>query len=189
MDKITKSGTVLKTRGGEQILIRVLSDGDVVGLQNFHAKLSEQTRSWFFPHKYDEETISRYVERVKNDLDHIFVALFEQEIIGYIFLWNIQEPFPLLGIGITDAYQGLGLGKQMMKILIDDAKATGCAGIELTTALDNDRAFQLYQKMGFQYIRETENIAGDGSVVRERMMFMALVPGASPEKHDFKPPV
>ena len=77
----------------------------------------------------------------------------------------------------------------MMTILIDDAKGTGCAGIELTTALDNDRAYQLYEKMGFQYLRDTDNIAGDGSVVRERMMFLALVPGANPEEHDFKPPV
>ena len=189
MGKITKSGTVLKTRGGEQILIRALSDGDVSALQNFNEKLSEQTRSWFLPHKYDEETISRYVERAKNDIDHIFVALSGQEIIGYVFLWNIQGRFPILGIGITDAYQGQGLGKQIMTILIDDAKAAGCAGIELTTGLDNDRAYQLYEKMGFQYLGDTDNIAGDGCIVRERRMFLALVPGARPEKNDFKRPL
>ena len=189
MDKTTKSETVLKTRGGEQILIRALSDGDVSALQNFHEKLSEQTRSWFFPHKYDEETISRYVERAKGDLDHIFVALAGQEIIGYVFLWGFQERFPVLGIGIADAYQGQGLGKQMMTILIENAKAAGCAGIELTTAFDNDRAYKLYIKMGFQYLRDTDIFAEDGCVMRERMMFLALVPGARPEKHDFKPPV
>ncbi len=184
-----KARAVLNTNRGEQIAIRSLSDGDLSVLQSFNDKLSEQSRAWFLPHKYDEETISRYIERAKNSVDLIYVALAGGEIIGYFFLWNIRERFPVLGIGIIDAYQGQGLGRQMMEMLIDDARTAGCEGIRLTTVIDNERAYQLYRKMGFQYLGDTDNVAGDGRVVRERMMFLPLVPGARLGGHDFRPPV
>ncbi|MEN8229744.1 MAG: GNAT family N-acetyltransferase [Bacteroidota bacterium] len=181
--------TVIKSRNGQPILIRILSDIDVSALQAFNEKLSEQTRSQFLPHQYNEKTILQYCERNRRGVDRIYVAILQNCIIGYFFLWDFKRPFPVLGIGISDTFQGQGLGKEMMNILVEDAKTAGSKGIILTTVLSNEKAFQLYLRMGFQYLGDTDNIAGDGRVVRERMMFLPLIEGEKPDIQDFEPPV
>ena len=62
-------------------------------------------------------------------------------------------------------------------------------GIELTTVLDNNRAFALYQKVGFKYVGDVENVQGEGQVVIERAMFYAINPDAKPTGEPHRPPV
>ncbi len=181
--------TVIESKNGQDIHIRLLSAIDVFTLQNFNDNLSEQTRSQFLPHKYDDRIILKFIERNKKKTDRIYVALVKDVIVGYFFLWEFIKPFPILGIGISDPYQGQGLGKQMIAILIEDAEANGNNGILLTTLLTNEAAFQLYLKMGFKYLGDTDNIAGDGRITRERMMYLPIKEHVAPESHDFKPPV
>jgi len=174
---------------GERIVVRRLGEGDGPALQRFNAGLGKETRSVFLPHAYDDSTVAEYIRRSQTNEDRTYVALSGGEIVGYFFLWEITNPNALLGIGVADAYQNRGLGTEMMRILIEDARALGLQGLELTTVLDNARAFHLYQKMGFQYLRDVDNVAGDGRVVRERMMFLSIAPGAKPSGHEFGPPV
>ncbi len=122
--------------------------------------------------------------------DDLLLGAFDGErMAAYFFLWYFAQRVPLLGIGMLDDYQGRGLGRQMMQLLIDAAKANGNEGIELTTMLDNRNAFALYQQVGFAYYGDVENIDGDGRVVVERGMFYEIKPGA--ERYDGKhaPPV
>ena len=179
---------MLKCRSGEELSVERLGMEHRLALQQFNGSLSEETRSVFLPHAYDDETVTKYAERSFADEDRAYVLLSENDIVGYFFLWEFQSPVPLLGIGLADAYQGQGLGKQMMKTLIEDARSTGRDGIELTTVPENERAFQLYEKSGFQYLDDVKNIAGDGRVVRERRMFLPLKKGASAPAREFKPP-
>ncbi len=179
----------IKSKSGETISIKLLSDSDIFLLEKFNENLLEKTRAQFLPHKYDEKTIRQYVERNKKGLDRIYVAYFQDEIIGYFFLWDFNKKNPVLGIGISDTFQRKGLGKQMIDILVEDAKTAGKEGILLTTVLTNETAFQLYKKIGFQYIGDTDNIAGDGRVVKERIMFFPLIEDAKPVIPNFAPPV
>jgi len=188
--KSTQTNTVIKSKGEENHNIKMLSKSDVLALQKFNENLSAKTRSQFLPHKYDEKTILQFVERNKKGIDLIYVAVSQNKIIGYFFLWNFNKNFPILGIGIADVFQGKGLGKKMMSILIEDAKNAEKEGILLTTVLANEVAFQLYLKMGFEYLGDTDNIAGDGRIVRERMMYLPLKKNsAKPGNHDFEPPI
>ncbi len=188
-NKAPNHRAVIKTKNGQDIPVRVLTDEDVPALQSFNEKLSEHTRSQFLPHSYDTKMVLQYCERNRNEMDRIYVAIHQNSIIGYFFLWDFNRSFPVLGIGIADAYQGQGLGKEMMRILVEDAKTAGSKGIILTTVLSNEKAYQLYLKMGFLYLGDTDNIAGDGRVVRERMMFLPLISGVKPDIQDFAPPV
>lgn len=188
-NKAPNHRAVIKTRNGQDIPVRVLTDEDVPALQSFNEELSEQTRSQFLPHSYETKTVLQYCERNRLDVDRIYVATLQNSIVGYFFLWDFKRPFPVLGIGIADDFQGQGLGKEMMRILVEDAKTAGSKGILLTTVLSNEKAYQLYLKMGFLYLGDTDNVAGDGRVVRERMMFLPLKTGAKPDIQDFEPPV
>ncbi len=175
---------------GETLTVRTLHHGDETRLQHFHDSLSPQSQSRFTPHGYDQELLLRYVGRALAEKDRSYVLLNDDEIVvGYFFLWDFINRVPALGIGIADDYQGRKLGPQMMQILIDDARAADRDGIELTTVLDNDRAFALYQSMGFEYLGDVDNVAGDGRAVTERMMFLAFKENAKPSTHSFRPPV
>jgi ribosomal protein S18 acetylase RimI-like enzyme len=175
----------LTTRRGERIPVRLLSSGDVSALQRFNANLSPATRSVFTPHPYDEAAILRLAQRTAEGLDRIYVALAGEEIIGYFFIRYLRDRAPRLGIGIADAYQGQGLGEQMMTVLIGEARAAGCEGIDLTTVRGNVRARRLYEKMGFRYVYDV----GNGGDVVEHRLFLALKPGAQPEDRPFWPRV
>ena len=178
----------LTTRSGEALVVRTLRAGDATRLQRFNAGLSERSRTFFLPHAYDDATVARMIERAENGGDLTYLVLAGEEMVAYFFLWEVREPIPVLGIGITDAYQNQGLGRQLMEILIADARRLERDGIDLTTMLTNDRAFALYQKVGFQYIENVDNITGDGVVVTERWMFLPLKPGVRPVPKIHRPP-
>jgi RimJ/RimL family protein N-acetyltransferase len=179
----------LRARNGALLLVRRIAAADAVALRRFNAALSPATRDVFLPHVYDDATFRRYLERDRVGQDRIYVLCDEADIVGYFFLWEFDRDVPLLGIGLADAWQGQRLGEEMLKILIADARAADRDGIELTTVPSNERAFRLYERVGFRHVGEVENVAGDGRVVRERRMFLPLKAGVLPSARDFRPPV
>jgi len=179
----------LKARDGREILIRPLAANDGPALQAFNGALSDTSRNLFLPHAYDDATLARVIARAAGGTDYTCVAVAGDTIVGYGFLWDMADPVPVLGIGLADAWQGQGLGKPFLEHLVAAARAAGRAGIELTTVPENERAFALYRSVGFQHTGETDNVAGDGRVVREHVMFLPLKPGATPPARDFGPPV
>jgi ribosomal protein S18 acetylase RimI-like enzyme len=175
-------------RDGAVLHVFRLSGADIAPLQRFDAGLSACTRGVFLPHAYDEPTLLRYVQRNLEGRDRAYVLRCRADVAGYFFLWEFDQPVPVLGIGLADVWQGQGLGEAMLRVLIGDARAAGRDAIELTTMPANERAFQLYRRVGFELIGEVENVAGDGRVVRERRMFLTLKPGVRPLVRAFKPP-
>lgn len=183
-DKIPITG-----KNGEQFMIRPLLRSDRIALQKFGDSLSEKSTSTFLPHAYDDKTVDAYLSRSEAGKDLILGLFSEEEIAAYIFLWYFDEPIPLLGIGILDKYQGQGLGKKLMQVLIDEARSKGCDGIELTTLPDNHTAFSLYESVGFKHYADVKNVAGDGRIVIERAMFLQFNPNTSPSTGLHKSPV
>ena len=55
--------------------------------------------------------------------------------------------------------------------------------------LDNDRAYTLYEKMGFKSFGVVENKAGDGRIVKEWRMVYYFNPDAIPPERCHEPPV
>jgi ribosomal protein S18 acetylase RimI-like enzyme len=178
----------IRLSDGREIIVRKPDMKDVAGLKAFFENLSLTSIKFFLPHPYTEAVLRRRIERSMNGDDLVYLAVQAGRVAGYFFLWNFREPVSLLGIGIADEFQNLHLGGQFMAVLIEDARAAGRDGIELTTMLDNDRAFHLYQKMGFQYLGNVENIQGDGLTVVERAMFYPLKENAQPMNTPHKCP-
>ncbi len=183
------SERTLETSAGEVLRVERLAAGHADALPGFHESLSQASRDAFTPHAYDAGTVAVYIRRSEADDDRIYVAMSGGDIVGYFFLWEFQSPIPLLGIGMADVFQGRGIGRKMMAILIEDAQTAGRDGIELTTMQHNDRAFALYRRMGFEHVGDVDNVTGDGRRVIERKMFLALKEGAKPSDREFKPPV
>lgn len=183
------ASTTLQARNGSTLSVRPLTSVEIADLIRFNTGLSDRTRRMFLPHAYNEATLARYVARHAEGQDRIYVLRTETEVVGYFFLWEFDQPVPLLGLGLADAWQGEGLGGQMLRHLIADARAAARDGVELTTVTTNERAFRLYRRAGFVRVGMVDNVAGDGRVVREHRMFLPLKPGARPPNREFKPPV
>jgi len=179
----------LQTKSGKSLLERRLRYGDGVALQRFNQELSGPSRRWFLPHPYDDETVVRVLARSESGED-LTLGLFDgPRLVGYFFLWYVRRRVPLLGIGLVDDQQGQGLGRPMMEMLIEQGRAAGCEAIELTTMVDNERAYSLYLKVGFEHFKDVENLQGNGQWVVERAMIYRILPGAAPMQGPHRPPV
>jgi len=181
--------TQITATDGATLKVRRLSSSDAEALRTFDEGLSEESRRRFLPHLYDDETVHKVLARSEAGDDLTLGAFDGTRMVGYFFLWYFGERVPLLGIGMLDEFQHRGLGRKMMGILIEQAKANGSEGIELTTMQDNDNAFALYQKVGFRYLKDVENVVGDGRIVIERALFYEIKPGAEPMSGPHRPPV
>lgn len=174
---------------GRVVMIRTLDRGDGEALRRFNSALSERSRYDFMPHPYDDATIEKLFARNARGDDISLVAEYEGEIIGYFFLWYARQGIVLLGIGIVDDFHGLGMGKKVMEMLIAICREKEFDGIELSTTVDNVRAYALYEKVGFTFVKEVETFLGDGSVRVERCMFLPLKEGAKPMSEPHRSPV
>lgn len=179
----------LLARDGRAYTVRRLEAADADALKRFNAELSTSSRRFFLPHPYDDDTLARALERSEAG-DDLLLGLFDADrVIGYFFLWYYTRPIPLLGIGLVDDFHGQGLGREMMRFLIEEASTAGRDGIELTTMTDNDGAFQLYRKMGFEHYKNVDNLQGTGQWVVERAMFYRIKADAQPGNESHQPPV
>ncbi len=61
-----------------------------------------------------------------------------------------------LGIAVSEKYLGLGLGVMMMNQLISFGKQHGVKQIKLSVDNDNEKAIQLYEKLGFTLLEKKE---------------------------------
>ena len=60
---------------------------------------------------------------------HGFMAVDHEEMVGYVFLYDMNKGIPVLGIGAIEGYKGVGLGSKMMEYAIAHAKKHGKGGI------------------------------------------------------------
>ena len=179
----------VKSRDGDEFIIRRLLISDCANLQEFGKSLSKESTATFLPHSYDDDIVDAFLERSEEGKDLTLGLFSKDKMIAYFFLWYYTNPIPLLGMGILDTYQGKGLGKTIIQFLIQAAREKGCDGIELTTLPDNHRAYALYKSVGFNHYADVKNLAGDGRIVVERAMFLQFNPNAVPSVELHKPPI
>ena len=59
-----------------------------------------------------------------------------------------------MSIAVEPTYQGQGIGKELVRAFLEEAKMRGLKYVNLTTdAVDNERVNHFYQKLGFQVHR------------------------------------
>lgn len=59
-----------------------------------------------------------------------------------------------LGIALYEQYWGLGIGRELVSLLLEKAHDCGYEQMELEVVSRNERAIALYEKMGFYAIGE-----------------------------------
>lgn len=180
---------IITLKTGKSVICRLLQSGDEEHLLQFDTGLSNRSRDLFSPHSYSEEVLRKIIARTEEGKDRGYIVFDKSRCIAYCYLWYFDTDYPLLGLGVTDDYQGMGLGRRLLALMLDDAEKMGKVGVELTTDFDNGRAKTLYESVGFMTLGIVENIDGDGSRNEEYHLFYPIVPGAAPPERTLGPPV
>lgn len=76
----------------------------------------------------------------------------EEEIAGYVFLWDLHFKTPWLGICVSENWQGHGLGGKLMAYAESYCRQLGKGGIFLTTDQENLAGQKLYARSGYRQI-------------------------------------
>ena len=135
----------------EGMYIRPFTQADRQLVTNFFDQMGGETRFFFNRGDGNRKFAMAYFEGTSEHTD-FFLAEYEGQMIGYVFLWDMNTAIPWLGIAVHDAYKGLGVGKKLMEHVIGHAKAHDKGGILLTTDAANVRAQILYERYGFRYM-------------------------------------
>lgn len=143
-------------KNGHQVLLRPEISTDTEMLWGMFSTLSEASlNNLVLP--FTRERIEGWTGNIDYDKNLPILALIEegeQRIIGSASLsFNSAEALrhkAELGITVHDDYQNLGLGKAMVKHLLDIARKKGLKKVYLFVNTDNSRAIWLYKKCGFE---------------------------------------
>lgn len=68
----------------------------------------------------------------------------------------MDDQTPELGIAIEETVRNKGLGTQLMKAIIEEAKKDEFKTLSLSVDKKNEHAYQLYLKQGFEVVRSDE---------------------------------
>jgi GNAT superfamily N-acetyltransferase len=72
---------------------------------------------------------------------------------------DIEEGVVWLGVAVSEAYVGKGLGAMMMHKLIDFAKENAIPTIRLSVDNNNTAAIKMYEKLGFVWQEKRETFS------------------------------
>lgn len=169
---------------GQSVVLRSPAPADASQMLIFLKHLASDTDYLI---RYPEECESspekeaKLIRSVRQSEYDLYIAAFaENKIVGNCQL-SFQKRIKTkhrasVSIGILKAYQELGLGKVMMEELISIARKHQILQLELEYIEGNDRARNLYEKMGFFCTGERPDAIRlkDGTMLKEIYMIKKL---------------
>lgn len=133
--------------------IRPLGVADADALLAFYNQLSPASIRTFRP--LGEQTSLAVCQaivaeqRTANGSRYDLAAWQGTTMVGWAFLFRLDDEKPELGLGVADAVQGQGIGSALLDQLLGWARQQAMSKVYLIVVTDNHRAFRLYQSRGF----------------------------------------
>lgn len=137
-----------------QVCLRTPVQGDTHKCMDYFSRLGEVSRGFFHPHPFDLEHAELICRDDNPDEFRVF-AEHEDRIVGYAW-FGVSSRFklPVLGIGVSDDFQGRRLGGALMDSLAAEARRRGLPGLCLTVFKTNERGVRLYSSRGYRIAGE-----------------------------------
>jgi len=143
-------------KDGRKFILRVPTMNDLSTYLDF---INELVREGAEIEQNEEQTYEKEGEYLKEKLekiasgDEVCIAVFQgNKLVGDAkIVRNPGRSFTTgtFGIAIIDGYRDVGLGTEMMKIILEKAKEARYRMVILNVYADNLRALHLYEKFGF----------------------------------------
>jgi ribosomal protein S18 acetylase RimI-like enzyme len=136
-----------------------------------HAELAEIFNAgyedYYTPFSLDEAAF-RYMSSIwDDDLDASQVALVDGEAAGICKLAVRGERGWIAGVGVAVPHRGKGVGEALMHAVLDEARSRGLREVWLEVLVQNVPAIRLYEKLGFEHVRELEVWALEPLVLKQ----------------------
>jgi len=90
------------------------------------------------------------------------VAEHEGELVAYAGIFFVADVADIHTITVSEKYRRKGIGRELLKRLIDWARVKQAMAIMLEMRLGNDQARPLYESFGFSEVSKRENYYGPG---------------------------
>jgi ribosomal protein S18 acetylase RimI-like enzyme len=111
---------------------------------------------YVIPFQLDEAALRWMIESFDIDLDASRVAVRDGEHAGFANLALRGDQAWIGGIGVIPTARRHGIAEQLMRAVHEEALARGVSKVWLEVIEQNDAAFKLYEKLGYDVVREVE---------------------------------
>ncbi len=119
--------------------------------------------------KLEEELLQETVgeemlaSELHNKFAHFFVGTYNDQVIGYLSAWFVEETVDVINFVIDKTFQHNGYGQALFNQMIKEAKQYGCQEVLLEVKEQNTQAISFYQKQHFEQISIRKNYYKDSS--------------------------
>lgn len=149
--------------------IRPLARNDAPALLDFYRGLPDWIVHWYDPFPgIEEQRLNEHMRQAgaREAVSYVLCSA-DGAIHGHGFVLAVDTDAPVFGIGLCEAAIGRGLGRALMKRVIDEADRCGATSVTLTVFKDNARARRLYESFGFTCTGEAScRSTGDSYAMR-----------------------
>lgn len=155
-----KTGTIFKTftaKDGRTVTLRSLKWEDLDDLVKFINSLIDEgaqiTASKKVTREQEAVWLGQRLTDVENGNQVIVVAEVDGRVIAnssFSKKTGYSEHVGILGIAIKDGYRDIGIGTELMNVLISKAEDMDLKMLTLSVFASNDRAKHVYEKVGFK---------------------------------------
>lgn len=144
----------------EQLYFRHMQEGDIPAVTAIEQAVF--SRPW---------TEQSFVQALQQDTLFV-VVLKDNTIIGYCGMYCSFEEGEITNVAVSPQKHHQGIGRSMMRYLLEEAKSRGISRIILEVRISNCNAIQLYKSLGFENCGIRKNFY---EMPREDGMVMVLV--------------
>lgn len=132
-----------------KIIVREFAECDGELVKAFFNQMSGETRAFFDRNRGNFLNAMKFFEG--QDINTIrWMAVENDRMIGYVFLWETDKSIPWLGIAVAEDSMGKNLGRLLLQKASEYCLSHGKGGVFLTTHIANLRAQSLYEKFGYE---------------------------------------
>jgi ribosomal-protein-alanine N-acetyltransferase len=97
----------------------------------------------------DPWTKETFMEELQLKISIPLVVKLGEELVGYTCLWHLDDQMEVANFAVSPGYRRRGIGEEIMKRVLSEAKERGCKSIILSVRESNFAALKLYTKFGF----------------------------------------
>ncbi len=125
-----------------------------------------------------------YAEYFQPDTRRYLAALAGGQIVGYCGLMCLGQTADIQTIAVVPAWEGRGIGRELMRLMLQDARSRGAREVLLEVRADNPRAQELYERAGFSRIHVRKKYYRDGvDAWVMRLEFPPVVNASGSDEH------
>ena len=124
-----------------------------LGLNDLNTMVEIELENFSSP--WDFKTL--YYEVIINENSTFFGMFIDDELVGYIGYWFINDNIDIINIAVRDKFKRQGIATKLFDSLLIYTKHLSPKTITLEVNVNNTKAINLYKKLGFTSLRRIKN--------------------------------